>query len=264
MNNILLGAIVGDFVGSRYEGRRNHAQDKNFTLFDVDNRVTDDTIMTIAVARWLIDKGDIRDFLRGWGNKYPHAGYGKSFKAWFQSPKTDVKNDSWGNGSAMRVSPTAWVSEDLEETLDLAKKSAEWTHNHEEGIKGAQATAACIWLARHGASKDGIKKFVEERFGYDLNRTLDEIKKTYTFSSWCQTSVPESIICFLEGTSYEDTIRNAVWLDGDTDTMAAISGSIAAAFYGGVPEEMAKYVLAHISDDLKKTVMEFDKFVENK
>lgn len=260
MKNILMGAIVGDVVGSTYEGRNHIAKDKNFTLFESSNRFTDDTVCTIAVADWLINGGDVRKYFRKWCMKYPHAGYGKSFKAWFMNKETDEKMDSFGNGSAMRVSPVAWVSDSLDETLNIAKASAEWTHNHEEGIKGAQATAAAIWLAKNGRTKNEIKKYIEEHFGYSLDKTVEQLKNDgYKFSSWCQSSVPESIICFLDSNSYEETVRNAVYLNGDTDTMAAIGGSIAMAFYGGVPEFMINIVNDRLPNDIKDVIEVFDK-----
>lgn len=257
--NPLMGAIIGDMVGSIYESKYRNVKDKDFNFLDDRCHFTDDTVCTIAIADWLVKGGDVRDFLRKWARKYPHAGYGKGFKSWFMGEEKNYKIDSWGNGSAMRVSPTAWVSESLEETLDLAKQSAEWTHNHEEGIKGAQATAAAIWLARHGKTKAEIQEYISDKFDYDLYRSVDAIKPHYTFSSWCQTSVPESIICFLEGTSTENAIRNAVWLNGDTDTMAAISGSIALAFYDDISEDIVKEVRRRLPKEMLEVIDAFDK-----
>lgn len=259
MKNILYSAIIGDVIGSRYEGRSKKAETIDFQLFQEDSHFTDDTVCTIAIADWLINGGDVRSYLRRWARNYPHAGYGKTFKKWFMEDETNEKMDSWGNGSAMRVSPVAWVSESLEETLELARQSAEWTHNHEEGIKGAQATAACIWLARHGKTKDEIKEYIESNFGYDLSRTFNDLLGKYSFSSWCQTSVPESIICFLESDSYGNAIRRCVLLNGDTDTMAAIAGSMAAPFYEGIPEFMVNIVKNRLPKDMVAVIEQFDK-----
>lgn len=264
-NIVLLGAIIGDMIGSIYESRHRKVETKNFKpLFDEEYcHFTDDTVCTIAIAEWLLKGGEAKTYLKKWARKYPHAGYGKGFKAWFQSDE-DTIVDSWGNGSAMRVSPCGFVSESLDETLEIAKQSAMNSHAHTEGIKGAQATAACIWMARHGKNKNEIKEYVEKKFDYDLSRDLSDIKKTYTFSSWCQTSVPESIICFLQSDSYEETVRNAVYLNGDTDTMAAISGAIALAYYDDIDKSLIENTLKKLPNEMIDIIMEFnDKFLKN-
>lgn len=231
----MLGAIAGDVIGSVYEG--SPLKSKEFELFQQDCQVTDDTVLTVAVAHWLLDRGALTDYLHDYFHYYPLAGYGGNFIRWAGYRRREPYN-SWGNGSAMRVSPVAYASDDLTEVLELAKISAIASHDHPEGVKGAQATATAIFLARRGENKDHIKKSIVDLFGYDLNRTLDEIRPSYTFDVSCQGSVPESIIAFLESTSVEDAIRNAISLGGDADTMACIAGSIAEAFYEGIPEEI--------------------------
>ena len=219
-NGILLGAIAGDVIGSYYEHFR--TKNYNFELFRNRSKCTDDTKMTVAVLS---------------DNPLPY--------------------NSWGNGSAMRVSPVGWAFDTLEETLEAAKQSAEVTHNHPEGIKGAQATAACIFLARTGKSKEEIRNYVEQTFGYDLHRTCDEIRPNYQFEVSCQKSVPESIIAFLESSDYESAIRLAVSMGGDADTMGAIAGGIAEAFYGGVPEHIKAEVINRLPDEFVQVMKRF-------
>lgn len=255
---ILLGAIAGDVIGSVYEA--NPTKQINFKLFHSYSIFTDDTVLTLAVADWLLTKGDLTDTLQRYGQKYAYAGYGGSFRKWMMSPDPKPYN-SWGNGSAMRVSPVGWFFETLQETLAAAKKSAEITHNHPEGIKGAQAVAACIYLARTRTSKQEIKEYIMEAFGYDLNRTYDEIHPTYRFDVSCQGSVPEAIIAFLDSTDFESTIRMAVALGGDSDTQACIAGSIAEAFYGGVPEHIAAEVLKRLPKELTEVLLGFNSFI---
>ena len=228
----IIGAIAGDIIGSPYEFHS--IKSKEFDLFSKRSIFTDDTVMTLAIANWLCVNKDSKSVLinnlKYFGNYYPNAGYGARFMDWLHhdSPKP---YGSWANGSAMRVSPCAWVADSIEEAQDLARQSAIVTHDHPEGIKGALATCDAIYLARIGASKDEIKEHVEVRYEYDLNRTVDEIRPHYKFDVSCQGSVPESIICFLEANDFEDTIRNAVSLGGDADTQAAIAGSIASAYW---------------------------------
>jgi len=228
----MLGAIIGDIVGSVYEW--NNIKTKEFPLFSEKCHFTDDTVMTIAVADAILNGAKSDDFIESFnrfGNLFPGAGYGGSFRKWLIS---DVKApyNSWGNGSAMRVSPCGWVADSLQETENLAEVSAAVTHNHPEGIKGAKATAAAIYLARIGKSKSEIKDYIESTYGYDLSRTLDEKRPSYKFDVSCQGTVPEAIIAFLESKGFEDAIRNAISLGGDSDTLAAITGSIAEAAYG--------------------------------
>jgi len=231
----MYGAIIGDIVGSVYEF--NNIKSKNFPLFSHGSTYTDDSIMTIAVAKALIHSRESQtsfkvamvQYMRDYGSQYPNAGYGGMFSQWLVLEKPEPYN-SFGNGSAMRVSPCGLIAVTLEEALELAKASAEVTHNHPEGIKGAQATAAAVFLAKCGKSKDEIKEYIEENF-YPLDLSLDDIRPGYFFNETCQETVPQAIIAFLESESYEDAIRNAVSLGGDSDTLAAITGSIAWAFY---------------------------------
>lgn len=235
----MLGAILGDIIGSPYEFDCNNMKTKDFPLFMEQSHFTDDTVMTLAVAEGLISgymdkektRAEIIKLMQKLGRMYPYAGYGDRFVNWLNSDDPQPYN-SFGNGSAMRVSAVAWIYDDLDTVLEYAELTASVTHNHPEGIKGAQATAAAIFLARNETSKDDIRKFIEERFGYDLSRTCDEIRPAYRHVETCQETVPQAITAFLEGTSFEDVIRTSVSLGGDSDTLAAIAGSIAEAFYG--------------------------------
>ncbi len=251
----MLGAIIGDVIGSVYEW--NPIKTKEFELFSENCRLTDDSCMTIAVGcacnnSDLYNEKDFKSTLAWWmrriGRQYPRAGYGGMFTKWLRSDIMPAYH-SFGNGSAMRVSPVAWYAESLEEAEKLAQWSAEVTHDHEEGIKGAQAVAAAIYLARIGKNKDEIKKYVEEKY-YVLNFTLDEIRPSYSFDVTCQGSVPEAIVCFLESKDYEDTVRNAVSLGGDCDTQAAIAGSIAEAYYG-IPDTLKNKVFTFMDNNIK-------------
>ena len=258
----IIGAIAGDIIGSTHEFRP--IKTKEFSLFNKRSTFTDDTIMTLAVAKWLINDRDSKEELikqlQYFGNKYPHGGYGRMFKEWLQT-ENPKPYGSWGNGSAMRVSPVAWVGDTLEEVQDLAKISSAVTHNHPEGIKGPLATADAIYLARIGSSKEEIKDHIEIRYDYDLGRTLDEIRPFYKFDVSCQGSVPESIICFLEAEDYEDTIRNCISLGGDADTQGAIAGSIAAAYWE-VPNDIQNNSVLRLDYELSRVLKEFeDKFL---
>ena len=256
----LCGAIAGDIIGSIYEWNR--TKETDFHLFTLSSKFTDDTVMTVANADWLLTGDSLLGIMQDYGNRYPHAGYGGMFRSWLREDEPKPYN-SFGNGSAMRVSPVGWAFDTLEDTLDAAKRSAEVTHNHPEGIKGAQATSACIFMARTGKSKQEIKEYVEKTFGYNLNRTCDEIRPTYHFDVTCQGSVPESIIAFLESTDFESAIRLAVSLGGDADTMGAITGGIAEAYYGGVPEHIRKEVLKRLPNEIIDVMQKFyQKFVE--
>ena len=254
MRKLLLGGIAGDIIGSIYEF--NPVRFKDFELFKSNSTYTDDTVMTIANAEWLLSKGVLMDIMRKYGHKYPGAGYGGMFYDWLKS-RCPKPYNSFGNGSAMRVSPVGWAFETLEETLEAAKQSAEITHNHPEGIKGAQATAACIFMARTGKSKQEIKEYVETKFGYDLSRTCNEIRPTYQFNESCQGTVPESIIAFLESTDFESAIRLTVSLGGDADTMGAITGAIAEAYYNVIPEHIKNEVLKRLPEEFINVLGEF-------
>jgi ADP-ribosylglycohydrolase len=254
MRKLLLGGIAGDIIGSIYEF--NPVRFKDFELFKSNSTYTDDTVMTIANAEWLLSKGVLMDIMRKYGHKYPGAGYGGMFYDWLKS-RCPKPYNSFGNGSAMRVSPVGWAFDTLEETLEAAKQSAEITHNHPEGIKGAQATAACIFMARTGKSKQEIKEYVETKFGYDLSRTCNEIRPTYQFNESCQDTVPESIIAFLESTDFESAIRLTVSLGGDADTMGAITGAIAEAYYNVIPEHIKNEVLKRLPEEFINVLGEF-------
>ena len=248
--NGVIGAICGDIIGSTFE--RNPHKSKDFELFREGSRFTDDTIMTLAVANWLnIDKTS-KDILirevKYFGNKYPHAGYGGMFIKWLGDDSSKPYG-SWANGSAMRVSACAYFGDDLKEVQNLAYTSATITHNHPEAIKGAQSVADGVYLAENDASKSKIKKHIEHEYGYDLDYNVDEIRPDYEFDVSCQGSVPESIICFLDATDFEDAIRNAVSLGGDADTQAAICGSIAGAYWG-VPDDISGEAIGYLDEEL--------------
>lgn len=250
----MLGAIAGDVIGSIYERQRTKAKD--FPLFSPSSRFTDDSVLTCAVADRLLHGGDYVQAFHEWFHAYPNAGYGGTFIRWALL-RQDQPYGSWGNGSAMRVSPVGWLTASLDEAVAEARASAEVTHNHPEGIRGAQAVAACIHLARTGHDKQAIRSHVEREFAYRLDERLDDIRHAYRFDVSCQGSVPQSIIAFLESEDWEDSVRNAVSLGGDADTMAAIAGSIAEAFYGGVPEAIATEVIGRLDDPLKRIVAVF-------
>jgi ADP-ribosylglycohydrolase len=250
----MLGAIAGDVIGSVHEGTR--TKTKDFPLLTPESRFTDDTVLTVAVADCLLYRRDYVDALHDYFHAYPDAGYGGTFFLWASSRCREPYR-SWGNGSAMRVSPVAYVGTTLDEVLAEARRSAEVTHDHEQGIRGAQATAAAIFLARTGGTKEQIRRYIEEQFGYSLDVTLDDLRPTYRFDVSCQGSVPQSIIAFLESTGYEDAVRNAISLGGDADTMACIAGAIAEAYYGGVPAAIAEPVLARLDDRLLGVVRDF-------
>lgn len=264
--DVMYGAILGDIIGSPYEFDMGD-KTKEFPLFSKRSEFTDDTVMTIAVAEALLDsRADEADEvirqrivkrMQQWGKAYPDAGYGARFVWWLQD--SDPKPyGSWGNGSAMRVSAAGWLYDDLDTVLRMAKLSAEVTHDHPEGIKGAQTTAAAIYLARNSTGKARIKTYITETFGYDLSRTCDEIRPGYRHVESCQETVPEAITAFLEGESFEDVIRTAVSLGGDCDTLTAIAGSIAEAFYG-VPEEWKQECRSRLTMDLYAVLERFNR-----
>lgn len=250
----MLGALVGDTVGSVYEWH--NIKTTEFPLFSEGSTFTDDSVMTAAVAHALLDCYDGQTILgsglvrkmQSYGRMYPDAGYGGKFRRWIKSPHPKPYN-SFGNGSAMRVSPVAWVSDDLAHVEELAKQTAQVTHDHPEGIKGAQATAACILMARQGATNGEIRAYVEERYEYYLGFKLDDVRPLYSFDVSCQGSVPQAIAAFLESSDFEDAIRLAVSIGGDSDTIAAIAGSIAQARYGipaWIAEETEKRLTGHL------------------
>lgn len=272
----MLGAIIGDTVGSIYEFH--NTKDYNFTLFTSESGYTDDSIMSMAVAWWLLkDAGHKTENLETIMVNFaehcpcPMGGYGQMFYFWLFNPwalrehegyPADGKRHpyfSWGNGAAMRTSAVGWFFNTLEETERVAKIAAGITHNHPEGIKGAQATSAAIWMARNGKTKSEIREYIEMKYGYDLNRSWEQLNRTYSWDSSCQGTVPEAIICFLESTDFEDSIRKAVSIGGDSDTLACINGGIAEAYYAKLPEHMVNRtmkefpkVFCTILDELKK------------
>ena len=243
----MLGAIGGDIIGSVYEHRG--IKTKEFPLFDPLCRFTDDSVLTVAVAHAILTDTPYVEALRSIGRKYPRAGYGRSFVEWLMS-KDAGPYGSWGNGAAMRVSPVGIAYHTEQEVLAQAERTAVVTHDHTEGVKGAQATALAVFLARTGAGKEGIRDTIGQRFGYDLNRSVDDIRPSYGFDVSCRGTVPEAIIAFLDSESYEDAVRNAVSLGGDSDTLACIAGGIAEAFYGGVPTDIRQRIQLLLPHDL--------------
>ena len=266
----MYGAILGDIIGSPFEFDRGD-KTKDFKLFSRRSHFTDDSVMTLAVCEALLKVGqdvtvkEIEDAvissMQSWGRRYPHAGYGGYFRRWLTARHPEPYN-SYGNGSAMRVSAAGWLYDSLEKTRVVAKATANVTHNHPEGIKGAEATASAIFMARNGSSKEEIKKYIENEFHYDLNRTLNEIRPGYHMDETCQKTVPEAIIAFLEAKDFEDAIRNAVSLGGDTDTLGAITGSIAEAYYG-IPEWLITECRKRINKDMRIVLDDFNDVLSN-
>ena len=263
----MIGAILGDMIGAPYEFDKGN-KTKDFPLFSRGSEFTDDSVMTIAVAEALLDTiGKSDDEIRAaliasmqkWGRRYPDAGYGGMFYQWLRR-KNPQPYGSFGNGSAMRVSSAGWLFSTLEETRHMAKLTAEVTHNHPEGVKGAEAAASAIFMARTGSSKEEIRDFIIREFGYDLSRTCDEIRPHYHHVETCQQTVPEAVTAFLEGNSFEDVIRTAVSLGGDCDTLTCIAGGMAEAFYG-VPDELAEECRKRLSEDMLAVL---DRFNEQK
>lgn len=250
----MLGAITGDIVGSVYEW--NNLRSKEFPLFREESRFTDDSILTVATADALMTDLDFASKYRAYGRKYPSS-YGGMFRRWIHDDDLGPYN-SFGNGSAMRVSPVAWFYDDEDDVLDAARATAEATHNHPEGIRGAQATALAILRARRGTARAAIRSEIEERYGYDLSASVDAIRETYTFDETCQGTVPEAITCFCEAVDFEDAIRTAISIGGDSDTVAAITGSIAEAKWG-VPEWIANEALTRLDEELRLTVLQFSR-----
>jgi ADP-ribosylglycohydrolase len=258
----MLGAIAGDIIGSVYE--RSPIKTRGFPLFVPASRFTDDTVLTVAVAQAILTATGYRDNLLELGRRYPHAGYGGSFIGWLLADDPRPYG-SWGNGSAMRVSPVGFAFDTVEKVLEEAARSAAVTHDHPEGIKGAQATALAVFLARTGHDKEAIRRDIARRFGYDLERKLDDIRPGYSFDISCQGTVPEAIIAVLESDSWEDAVRNAVSLGGDSDTLACIAGGIAEALYGGIPMDIREETLARMPEDLRTVAEAFErKFPQGK
>ncbi len=268
----MYGALLGDMIGAPYEFDQGD-KTKNFEMFNRGVHFTDDSVMTIAVADALLDvaadatdeeirKGLVKS-MQKWGHRYPDAGYGGRFYGWLFYNQDPKPYGSFGNGSAMRVSSVGWLYNTLDETRRMARLSADVSHNHPEGIKGAESVAAATFLARFGASKEAIKAYVVNTFGYDLSRTCDEIRPTYHHVESCQETVPEAFAAFFEGTDFEDVIRTAVSLGGDCDTLTCIAGGMAEAYYG-VPEEFVRECRARLPKDFLEVVDRFEQARQKK
>jgi ADP-ribosylglycohydrolase len=244
--NYIIGGVIGDIIGSVYEF--NNVKNTDFDFFNSRTSFTDDTVLTIATMDSILNSKDYNKSYQYYGRKYPNSGYGQNFISWLNSDNPQPYN-SWGNGSAMRISPVGWAYDSIQDVLFHSKQSADVTHNHPEGIKGAQAVATAIFLARKNRSKNEIKQYITDTFGYDLNRSIDSIRSLYGFELSCQKSVPEAIIAFLESTDYETAIRLAISLGGDSDTIACITGSIAEAYYKEIPIEIIEKSLSYLPDE---------------
>jgi ADP-ribosylglycohydrolase len=252
----MLGAIAGDIIGSTHEF--NPTKSEKFELFASGSDFTDDTVLTVAVADCILHKKDYAVAIKEYGRRYPGRGYGGNFRRWLNSFDNSPYN-SFGNGSAMRVSPVGFAFNSLEEVLEEARRSAAVTHNHPEGIKGAQAVAASIFLARQKNSKERIRQYIESQFGYDLHHTIDEIRPGVTFDETCQGSVPQAILAFLDSADYEDALRKAVSLGADADTQACIAGGIAQAYYQIIPPNIIENTRRILDPDLLKIVDDFNR-----
>jgi ADP-ribosylglycohydrolase len=250
----MIGAIVGDVIGSVYEAAA--LKSKQFLLFTPESSFTDDTVLTAAVADVLLTGGDYVEAFHRYYHSYPEAGYGFQFHLWAELRRKNPYR-SWGNGSAMRVSPVGLAFDRVEDVLAEAERSAKVTHDHPEGIRGAQAVAASVFLAWHGWDKPALKEYVEKTFGYPLDQPLKAIRPGYLFDVSCEGTVPPAIRSFLESTDYEDAVRNAISLGGDADTMACIAGAIAEGYYGGVPAEIEAEALRRLDDPLRELVRRF-------
>lgn len=250
----MLGAISGDIIGSIYEFV--NFKEYDFPLFSEDSFFTDDSVLTVAVADALIHNLDVAKTLKAYALNYPNRGYGGSFYKWMHSSSLAPYN-SWGNGSAMRTSSIGFFYNNEADVLKAAREFAEVTHNHAEGVKGAQATSFAIFLARQGCSKEEIRTGITKSFQYDLTRTLDEIRPNYVFDESCQGSVPQAITAFLESGSFEDAVRKAVSLGGDADTLGCITGSLAEVYYGQVPQDIAAETLKRLPEEFIKIIDKF-------
>lgn len=266
----MIGAIMGDMIGAPYEFDRS-PKTKEFPLFSDCSEFTDDSVMTIAVAEALMNslgrtddeiKAALVESMKKWGKIYPDAGYGGMFYQWLHT-RDPKPYGSFGNGSAMRVASAGWLFDTLEETRHMSRLTAEVTHNHPEGIKGAEATASAIWMARNGGSKEGIRDYIVQEFGYDLSRTCEEIRPTYYHIETCQQTVPEAITAFMEGKDFEDVVRTAVSLGGDCDTLTCIAAGMAEAMYK-IPEIMERECRARLPEDMKAVLDRFNEMKKGK
>ncbi|WP_045217342.1 ADP-ribosylglycohydrolase family protein [Desulfonatronovibrio magnus] len=254
----MIGAIAGDIVGSVYEW--DNIKTKDFILFTPYNKFTDDTVLTVALADSILTGKPYDENMRQFYAWYPNSGYGGSFRKWAGNPESGPYN-SWGNGAAMRISPVGFAYDDMDTVLEKAREFSEFTHNHPEGVKGAQATASAILLSRLGKGKEDIREYIEAHFGYDLKKHVDEIRPSYTFDVSSQGTVPQAIRAFIDSADCEDALRTAVSLGGDSDTLACITGGIAQAFYNGVPEGIESRVYDYLDARLKDITLKFmDRF----
>jgi len=253
----MIGSIIGDCIGSIYEWHKVETYD--FDLFTDQTDYTDDSVMSLATCVSIMTGKSYGECYRDFGNRYPGRGYGGMFQTWLDSLTMSPPYDSFGNGSAMRVSPIGYAFNDPKKVLEEAKKSAECTHSHPEGIKGAQATALAVYMARVGKPKSEIKRVISKAFKYDLDRTLADIAPVYHFDGTCQGTVPEAIICFLESESFLDAIKKAIRLNGDSDTLACITGGIAQAFYKEIPKDIAQKVVELLPEEFQNIIRDFYK-----
>lgn len=259
----IIGAIAGDVIGSPYELKGTRIKTENFPLFNEKSTFTDDTVLTLAVARWMINRElNLADIVHDIGRKYKKVGFGHAFKEWLRSDNPKPYN-SLGNGSAMRVSSVGVIAKSISEVFQLAKDTADITHNHPDGVRGAQAVASAIYLSFHGYSKEYIKNFVQSQFNYDLSKSISEIRENYEFDATCSGSVPQAIVAFLESESVEHAIRLAISLGGDADTQASIAGAISAAYFQNIPEEISGKVIDLLPPDLMQILNDFNLFVEH-
>jgi len=253
------GALTGDIVGSIYEW--NNIKTTEFPLFQGHCHFTDDSVLTVALAESILTGERYERVMKRYFNRYPEAGYGGSFRRWARSESSGPYG-CWGNGAAMRVSPAGWAFDSLEQVLKKAEEYSFLTHDHPEGIKGAQAVAAAVYLGRTGSSKQEIRRYLAESFAYELTRSCDQIRPEYSFDVSCQGTVPQALTAFLESTDFESAIRLAISLGGDSDTLACITGAVAQAFYGGVPKLIARRTMDFLDEPLRRVTLEFEgKFV---
>ena len=256
----MIGAIIGDIIGSRFEW--NNHRDEEFLLFSEKSHFTDDTVLTIATADCLLRNRDYRETYQFYAKENPNAGYGGMFHRWIFS--SDLKPyQSFGNGSGMRVSPIGWFFPDLDTTRKEAQKSAEVTHNHPEGIKGAESIASAIFLSRKGSSKEEIQTYIEDNFKYNLKFNFEELKISYQFDETCQGSIPQAIYCFLVSNSFEDAIRKSISIGGDSDTIACMTGSIAEAFYKNITEEIKLEAYSRLPENFLKIIQDFNRYINH-
>ena len=267
----LIGAIIGDICGSGYEWSNAKTKQEIKLSFDSPSRFTDDTVLSCAIAEWLVDGKSgttedqeqiLKDRLDKYGKAHPNAGYGHIFREWLAMKNKEPMN-SFGNGAAMRCSACASVAESYDELMELAKQSAAVTHNHTEGIKGAQALCYAIWGILSGyPDKEYLKQDIERNFGYDLSKTVDEIHGSHKFDATCQVTVPEAIIAFLEGDSFDDVFKKAIWIGGDSDTIADMACALAAAYYG-IPDGYREKVQSLLTEDLNTAISKFENYISN-